>query len=128
MEIRQLITFKRVAEMRSYTQAAESLALTQPTVSHQIRLLQEEIGQKFFELHGRKVSLTAAGETLLPMVERILSDVEDCKRTMENMNEGERGTVTIAAIGSSTIYVLPELLNHVRAGHWALAHHCRKIV
>ncbi len=117
MEIRQLITFKRIAELRSYTRAAESLALTQPTVSHQLRLLEEELGQKLFELNGRKVALTLAGETLLPFVDRVLGALEDSKRAMENIHQGERGTVTMAAIGSSTVYVLPELLYKFRAAH-----------
>lgn len=117
MEIRQLITFKRIAELRSYTRAAESLALTQPTISHQMRLLEEELGQKLFELNGRKVALTLAGEILLPFVDRVLGILEDSKRAMENIHQGERGTVTIAAIGSSTVYVLPELLYKFRAAH-----------
>lgn len=110
MEIRQLITFKRVAELKNYTRAAESLSLTQPTISYQLKLLEEEIGQKLFELEGRKATLTLAGEKFLPFVERILAEMEDSKRMMENINVGERGSVTIAAIGSSTVYVLPELL------------------
>jgi len=117
MEIRQLLTFKRVAELRNYTRAAESLALTQPAVSHQLRLLEEELGQKLFELIGRKVALTLAGETLLPWVEQILGNIEDSRRAMENIHAGERGTLTIAAISSSTVHVLPDLLYKFRIAH-----------
>lgn len=117
MEIRHLITFKRIADMRSFTEAARSLSLTQPTVSHQLRLLQEELEQKLFEQSGRRVTLTSAGETLLPLVDRVLGAVEECRRAMENINKEERGLVTIAAIGSSTVYVLPELLYKFRVAH-----------
>ena len=54
MEIRQLITFKRVAELGSYTRAAESLFLTQPAISHQLGLLEKELGLKLLELNGRR--------------------------------------------------------------------------
>ncbi len=75
MEIRHLITFKRIAELGSYTRAAESLFLTQPTVSHQLNLLEEELGQKLFELSGRRTVLTLAGQTFLPHVEHILAQI-----------------------------------------------------
>jgi DNA-binding transcriptional LysR family regulator len=117
MEFRQLQAFKRVAELRSYTRAAESLSLTQPSVSHQLRLLEEELGQKLFDVQGRKVSLTPAGETLFPYVERILQTIDESRRALENIDEGERGSITIAAIGSSTVYILPELLYQFRASH-----------
>ncbi len=125
MEIRQLITFKRAAELKSYTRAAESLGLTQPTVSHQLKLLQEEMGQKLFELDGRRVALTLAGETLLPFAERILSTVEDSRHALENIHSGERGTLTVAAIGSSTVYVLPELLYKFQVTHPNIKVHLR---
>lgn len=117
MEFRQLLTFKRVAELRSYTRAAESLSLTQPSVSYQLRLLEEEFGRKLFDVQGRKVSLTPAGEALYPYVERILQNMDESKRAVENIDEGERGSITIAAIGSSTVYILPELLYQFRASH-----------
>jgi DNA-binding transcriptional LysR family regulator len=115
MEIRQLLAFKRIAELQSYTKAAASLSVTQPSVSHQMRLLEGEVGQKLFEIQGRKTILTLAGETLLPYADRILATIDESRRVVENINTGDRGSVTIAAIGSSTVYVLPELLYKFRA-------------
>jgi DNA-binding transcriptional LysR family regulator len=117
MEIRQLLTFKRVAELQNYTRAAESLGLTQPAISHQLRMLEEEIGQKLFEFNGRKTMLTTAGRMFVPYADRILSTIQDSKRALENLNEEDRGTVVIAAIGSSTIHVLPDLLYKFRLLH-----------
>lgn len=117
MEFRQLIAFKRISELGSYTRAAESLSLTQPSVSHQLRTLEEELGQKLFEIHGRRVRLTQAGRTLLPIAERVLGAVDESRRAMEAIHAGEQGTVTVAAIGSSTVYVLPELLYQFRVAH-----------
>ena len=120
MELRQLTAFRRVAELGSYTRAAEFLALSQPAVSHQLKLLEEEVGQRLFEINGRRAVLTTAGRTLLPWAERILSSVEESRRAIKNLQAGEHGTLTIAAISSSTIYVLPELLYKFRALHPAI--------
>lgn len=117
MEIRQCLAFRKVAELRSYTRAAESLSLTQPTISHQIGQLEQELGQKLFEVTGRRVRLTPAGEKLLPIIERMLFTIEESRRAMEEIREGEQGRVTIAAIGSSTVYVLPDLLYRFREAH-----------
>lgn len=117
MEIRQCLAFKRVAELKSYTRAAESLSLTQPTISHQIGQLELELGQKLFEVVGRRARLTPAGEKLLPILERLLSSVEESRQAMEEIREEEQGRVTIAAIGSSTVYVLPDLLYRFREIH-----------
>jgi DNA-binding transcriptional LysR family regulator len=110
MELRQWIAFKQVAELRSFTKAAEALSLTQPTISYQIRLLEEELGQPLFETVGRRARLTPAGEMFLPTAEKFLNAVEEAKGVVDRMNAGEEGRVSIAAIGSSTVYVLPELL------------------
>lgn len=114
MEIRQLVTFKRIAELRSYTRAAESLSLTQPAVSHQLRTLEEELGQKLFNVDGRKTTLTEAGSAFLPYVDRVLTALDDSKRALATLEAGDKGTISIAAIGSSTIYVLPDLLYKFR--------------
>ncbi len=117
MELRQLTTFKRVAELRSFTRAAESLNLTQPTISHQMRLLEEDLGQRLFEMQGRRVGLTPAGRALLAHAEAALAAVEDARRAVEDVKGGDRGVVRVAAIGSSTVYVLPDVLYKFRAEH-----------
>lgn len=72
MELRQLRAFCEVARLRHFTQAAERLGYTQPTVTGQIQLLEDELGVKLFERLGRQVILTAAGEQLRPYAEQIL--------------------------------------------------------
>lgn len=66
MELRQLHTFKTVAEAKGFTRAASVLSYAQSSVTAQIQALEEELGVKLFDRLGKKVMLTAAGERLLP--------------------------------------------------------------
>lgn len=76
MELMHLRYFVEAARHRSFTQAAEALHVTQPTVSKMIRDLEAELGQPLFE-RGRRVRLTDAGRALLPLAERALDAVSE---------------------------------------------------
>ena len=72
MEIKNLESFRMVAELRSFTRAADSLGFTQSTISFQIRQLEDELGVPLFERNNRTVSLTNEGRRLLPLAYDIL--------------------------------------------------------
>ncbi len=72
MEIKNLESFRMVAELRSFTRAAETLGFTQSTISFQIRQLEEELGVPLFERNNRTVTLTNEGRRLLPIAHDIL--------------------------------------------------------
>ena len=65
MELRHLRYFVALAECLSFTRAAERVHVTQSTLSHQIRQLEEEVGQPLFDRIGKKVVTTEAGELFL---------------------------------------------------------------
>src|SRR3954469_2846664 len=65
MDLRQLEYFVRVADARSFSQAAEVLSIAQPALSRQVRRLEVELRQALFRRTGRGVTLTAAGKRLL---------------------------------------------------------------
>ena len=90
MELRQLRTFVAVAELRHFARAASLCNLSQPAVSHQIAILEEEIGAKLLNRAARRVSLTVAGEVFLEEARRILGAVD---RAHERMEEVARGAV-----------------------------------
>jgi len=117
MELSQLITFKQVVEHRSFTRAAADLYITQPAVSHQIRALEEELSQPLLERSRPHLRLTYAGEVFYGYVMRILSLTEEATAAVQDMAIGEHGRVTIAAIGTSAIYVLPDFLYQFRKAH-----------
>lgn len=82
MEIRNLMTFIRVAELCNFTKAAEALGYTQSTVSFQIKQLEDELGCLLFERINHTVSLTADGEKLLTYAHSIHNLTEEFKESM----------------------------------------------
>jgi LysR family cyn operon transcriptional activator len=70
MELRHLRYFVALAECLSFTRAAERVHVTQSTLSHQIRQLEDELGQPLFDRIGKRVMLTEAGETYLGYASR----------------------------------------------------------
>jgi DNA-binding transcriptional LysR family regulator len=73
MEMTQLRTFRAVAETLNFTRASERLGLTQSAVSHQIKALEEELGEPLFIRAKRGVKLSQAGKAALEHVQRILT-------------------------------------------------------
>lgn len=71
IELHQLHYFVAVAEMGSFSRAAQRCNVSQPSLSQQIIKLEHELGQRLFERLGRSVLLTAAGQALLPQAQRI---------------------------------------------------------
>jgi DNA-binding transcriptional LysR family regulator len=113
MEIRHFVTFKKVIETGSFTQAAVHLGYTQSTVTSHIQALEEHLGAPLFDRMGRKVRLTDIGKKLLPYTKEIL----DNYRKIESIaSEGKdvRGTLKIAAPESLTVYRLEPVLREYR--------------
>lgn len=100
MELRHLRYFAAVAELRSFTLAAESLGISQPTLSHQIRQLEQELGTALFARFPRAVEMTEAGRQFLPHCERILKEVEDGLQTISDVKGVLRGTLNMAVFHS----------------------------
>lgn len=79
MELRQLSTLIRAAQLQSFSKAAESLGYSQSAVTVQIRLLEEELGTRLFDRIGRKVTLTPQGSRFLTSAYDILYEVNRAK-------------------------------------------------
>ena len=106
---RQLETFDAVARLGSFTKAAESLHLTQPAVSLQIRQIVDVIGLPLFEQNGREISLTAAGEELQNAV-RSLDDVWNrLESALDALKGLKRGRLRVALVTTAK-YFLPRIL------------------
>ena len=117
MELRQLRTFVAVAELRHFARAAGLCNLSQPAVSHQISLLEQEVGAKLFNRAARRVSLTVAGEVFLEEVRRILGAVDRAHERMQEVARGVVGRIRLGATPTPGLYLLPPLLATYRGEH-----------
>ena len=108
MEIRTLITFLRVAELRSFSHAAVQLGYSQAAVTIQIRQLEEELGVQLFERIGKKVRLTEEGRSLIPRA----IDVMNAVRAVRDMGRGDEpeGQLRLGTAESLLISVLPPVM------------------
>jgi DNA-binding transcriptional LysR family regulator len=111
MELRQLRTFRVLAETLSFTRTAERLRLTQSAVSHQIKSLEEELGEPLFLRTNRGVRISEAGQAALEFVERILNEAELLR---ERVGRGQRdpfGRVRVAAATQAFVHLFAPLFN-----------------
>jgi len=121
VELRQLQIFCAVAEKRGFSLAAESLGLTQPTVSFQIAALEDELGIKLFDRGGRTTQLTKSGEVLYRYAREILALSDEAVQSIHSLKGLLWGEVTL---GASTIpgeYILPRVLQKFREAHPGIA-------
>ena len=100
MELRQLEYFAAVARHRHFTRAAESLYITQPALSQQIRRLEAELGLTLLRRTSKGVELTAAGEDLLVHAEKVLAEVAAARADMDRHTGIARGVVRVANTGT----------------------------
>ncbi|MCU0966060.1 MAG: CysB family HTH-type transcriptional regulator [Burkholderiaceae bacterium] len=100
------------------TAVAEALHTSQPGVSRQIRELEDELGITLFQRAGKRLTgLTAPGQAVLPIVERLLLEADNLRRAGEDFAAQDRGTLTIAATHSQARYALPPAVRDFSAAH-----------
>jgi len=110
---RQLKVFAEVARNLSFVRTAESMHLTPPAVSMQVKELEERIGLTLFEREGRKVSLTTAGEYFLVYARRMIATLKEADDAMARFKRLETGLLTIGMV-STAKYFVPHLLARFR--------------
>jgi DNA-binding transcriptional LysR family regulator len=116
MHLNQLWVFYHVAKHRSFSQAAEALFLTQPSVSNQVKLLEDAYGLKLFERFGR-IRLTHPGEVLYTYAERIFTLVKEADGVIEELNGMKGGVLKISAGSTLGAYYLPDIIDRFRKKH-----------
>ncbi len=110
MQFHQLAYFVAVAETRHFTHAAEQMQIAQPSLSQQVRALERDVGASLFHRIRGNVTLTEAGETLLPIARRILAETETAYRAIRELDELGRGRVRLGATPSLCTGLLPTML------------------
>jgi DNA-binding transcriptional LysR family regulator len=110
MDTESLKAFLVVAELRSFSLAAQQLHLTQPAVSKRIAALETLLDYQLFDRIGRSIQLTEAGQTLLPRAQRILVELEETKRAIADLSGEVVGDLRVAISHHVGLHRLPPLL------------------
>jgi len=108
--LQQLRIFKAIACEKSFTQAAEILFISQPSLSKQIKALESRLGILLFHRTGNKIILTEAGIIFLQYSERILALCEESCRALNDLKDGERGTLKVGASQIIGAYLIPRIV------------------
>lgn len=97
------------------SEAAEHLHTSQPGISKQIRLLEEELGIQIFIRHGKRVvAVSEPGKQVLAIAEKILHETRNLKRVGEEFSSEQTGSLTIATTHTQARYALPEPVQQFR--------------
>ena len=115
MTLQQLSYFLAAAQHGSFSAAAESLHMAQPSLSEQIRRLEAELGVPLFARAGRRLELTEAGSLLLPEAERTLAAAKAAQESVREVRDVTGGTVAFGTFGSAHHYLLVGLISDFRA-------------
>lgn len=109
--LQQLKCFCTLAKELHYTKAAESLHITQPTLSYAISELQKEIGAVLFQKEGNRTELTEYGVAFLPYAEKTIAIALEGKRKIENMVGSVSGSIGLGYIYSVSFDFLPAVIS-----------------
>jgi DNA-binding transcriptional LysR family regulator len=110
MDIPNLRAFIAIADLGTFSAAAERLHLTQPAVSKRVSALESELGHPLFDRIGRQVSLTEAGRALLPRAQQIIAAMEESRRVLSSLSDRVEGRLTFGTSHHIGLHHLPPVL------------------
>ena len=110
MQISQINAFLAVAELQSFSLAAERLHITQPAVSKRIRLLEETMKTTLFDRIGKKSILTPDGLALMPHAEQILAEIKTYQSRLVRKHDKPSGILSLATSHHVGLHRLPQIL------------------
>jgi len=108
--LQQLRIIKAIASEKSFTRAAEMLFISQPSLSKQVKLLENRLGILLINRESNKISLTEAGKLFLQYSERVLALCEESCRALNDLKNGDRGSLTVGASQTIGTYLMPRVL------------------
>ena len=115
--LRQLRTFKTVADLKSFSLAAQHLRLSQPSVSYQVKELEEALSLPLLDRLGKQVRLTEAGSVLYSYARRTLDVLDEAALALEELRGIKRGSLRVGASTTVGIYLLPAALGAFKKLH-----------
>jgi DNA-binding transcriptional LysR family regulator len=117
MDPRRLLTFRTVAHERSFSRAAETLSLSQPSVSHQVALLETEIGVRLLDRGRGGLRLTHAGEVLLEHADHVAWRLQLADTQITDLGEQRREQVRLGAFPTALAGYVPSAIARLRVAH-----------
>ncbi len=115
MELRHVRYFVAVAEALSFRQASKQLHVSQPSLSVQIKQLEDELGVALFRRSKRRVEITRAGEVFLSAAREILLRLKQASAAALHAESGEIGTIRLGFIPTAGFHILPRFLEKIRS-------------
>jgi DNA-binding transcriptional LysR family regulator len=114
MELRHLRYVVAVAESLSFREASRKLHVSQPSLSVQVKQLEEEVGVRLFHRSKRHVEITRGGEVFLITAREVLSMLERGSSAARQAQLGEAGTIRIGFVPTASFVILPRLLEEIK--------------
>jgi len=115
LETKQLLIFRTIVELGSFTRAGVRLGMSQPAISQQVRALEQQVGVPLLLRRTKFARPTPGGEVLLQYARQILGKVDEVERALAAVADGDTGVVRVAAGGAACQYLLPSVLREFRA-------------
>ncbi len=106
-ELSGMKAFVTVAELGSFSKAAEVLNLTQPALTRKIQKIESNLNTALFERTTRKIMLTQAGKMLLPKAKSLIASLDAAIFNISNLTSNVHDTVTLSCIPTAVFYFLP---------------------
>ena len=117
MELRQLRYFVDIAQTEHLTTSARQLFVTQSTLSHGLKLLEEELGVQLFDRVGRGLKLSQAGAVFLQYAARALRELNDGRMALSALNQLEAGSLSVGVIPTFLHSYIPQAVARFNAQH-----------
>jgi DNA-binding transcriptional LysR family regulator len=117
VQLQQLRYFVAVVGTRHFTRAADETGVSQPTLSKQIHTLEEALGAPLFDRTRGNLTLTAAGDVLLPFARRMVADADAAQDAVREVIGLRRGSVRLGATPSLCTSLVPSMLGRFRSAH-----------
>lgn len=114
MNIKDLQYFLAVADLEHFGQAAEQCFVSQPTLSGQIKKLEEQLGVVLFERTNRRVMLTETGSQIATYARRVMSEIESIQEIAESSRDPLAGKFRLGAFPTLATYVFPDIVTKVK--------------
>lgn len=115
MNIRDLQYLLAVTDLHSFSQAAEQCHISQPTLSSQIKKLEDYLGVALFERNNKTVTITETGEQIAAVARRVLHDVSVIKEIAEHAKDPFSGKFRLGAFPTLSTYAFPSIVGKIRA-------------